>query len=427
MTRRSAVVLVLGVMALPPGCGGGPVEEPDAGDRREDAAQPTRDSGPAGCASAADCDDGLFCNGAEACDPSSASANRFGCVAGSGPCETADACLEDEDRCATPCELAPDADGDGRESIACGGDDCDDDDADRFPGNTEICDPSGRDEDCDPTTLGGSADADVDHDGFDGVACCNRQPDATLLCGTDCDDTRGGVNPGSPEACNGIDDDCNAMIDDGVQTTFYRDGDGDMFGVDGDTTMACSLPAGYAVVSGDCNDGVAGVNPGASESCDTVDNDCNGMIDDGAVAVTCYRDSDGDSFGDTGMSMGACFCPAGWVEATLPDCHDGDGSVYPMQSGWFDDAYTDPSGRDTFDYDCDGAETQRWTVAKGGPCSSLASSGSRCNGQGWATATPPACGVEADWIDCIFVELEPIQPNRCVRASSDIRRTQACH
>src|SRR5262249_32807725 len=47
----------------------------------------------------------------------------------------------------------------------------------------EVCDPAGTDEDRDPSTLG----PDLDGDGAPGVACCNRQTDGSLLCGTDCD------------------------------------------------------------------------------------------------------------------------------------------------------------------------------------------------------------------------------------------------
>ena len=80
-------------------------------------------------------------------------------VGGTVPCEAPLVCSERLDECLNEC---PDTDGDGRSEMSCGGDDCDDADPDRFPGNTEICD-SGHDEDCDDTTLGG----DRDGDGYD--------------------------------------------------------------------------------------------------------------------------------------------------------------------------------------------------------------------------------------------------------------------
>ena len=60
-----------------------------------------------------------------------------------------------------------DADGDGVDSVACGGDDCDDNDPNRYPGNIEVCN-EGRDEDCDMTTGGNS---DSDGDGFADWTC----------------------------------------------------------------------------------------------------------------------------------------------------------------------------------------------------------------------------------------------------------------
>ncbi len=47
-----------------------------------------------------------------------------------------------------------DKDGDGHSSVSCGGDDCDDNDKLRFPGNSEVCD--GKDNDCNSATLDSS-------------------------------------------------------------------------------------------------------------------------------------------------------------------------------------------------------------------------------------------------------------------------------
>src|SRR4051794_32766960 len=62
----------------------------------------------------------------------------------------------------------PDGDGDGHRAIACGGDDCDDADSNRYPGRAEVCDPANHDEDCDPATFGV---LDSDHDNYTDVAC----------------------------------------------------------------------------------------------------------------------------------------------------------------------------------------------------------------------------------------------------------------
>ena len=123
--------------------------------------------------------------------------------------------------------------------------------------------------------------ADLDLDGFGagpGVLSCGGA--GFVLNNTDCDDTNMAVNPGATEVCNGVDDDCDTFIDEGVQLTFYADGDGDGFGA-GAPTLACTAPPGFVSNNTDCNDGNAAINPGASEVCDGVDNNCNGSTDEG--------------------------------------------------------------------------------------------------------------------------------------------------
>jgi hypothetical protein len=113
------------------------------------------------CVSAARCDDGLYCNGVEQCLVSVREGLPWrSCAAGRAPvvCGAGMACDERFDRCGV---AAVDADGDGAKSLATGGDDCDDGDPNRFPGNAEVCDSDGHDEDCDFQT-GGIRDADGD-------------------------------------------------------------------------------------------------------------------------------------------------------------------------------------------------------------------------------------------------------------------------
>lgn len=212
-----------------------------------------------------DCADPFFCNGVERCMPGASGADVHGCVASStSPCVQYQRCDEGQQRCVFYCPHAADADGDGHVSIDCGGDDCDDTDEHRFPGNPELC-PNGldlRDEDCDPLTVGST---DADNDGFVSSGCCNVQRDLSQLCGPDCDDSRADISPVAAEICDGIDNNCNGQIDEGVLVTGYLDSDGDGSGTAACARQVCPGAAGYTANHNDCNDGDALVLPGGQQ------------------------------------------------------------------------------------------------------------------------------------------------------------------
>jgi hypothetical protein len=254
---------------------------PDAGgDAGGDAAAPS-------CTRDGECDDGQFCNGAERCGAGV-------CVAGAPPCSASE-CDESRDVCA--CDTA-DADGDGADSLVCGGDDCDDGDARRYPGATETCDADGLDEDCDPTTFGAR---DLDGDGALDALCCNG-----LVCGTDCDDTRGGVGPSATEVCNGADEDCDAIVDEGVQVTLYTDADRDGFGA-GAASLGCPGTPDTATNGDDCDDTRAATNPSALEVCDGVrDDDCDMAVDEGCDCTTGSTRACGSDVGECVAGTQSC-------------------------------------------------------------------------------------------------------------------------
>ncbi len=66
---------------------------------------------------------------------------------------------------------------------------------------------------------------------------------------------------------------------------YFTDGDGDTYG-GASAGLFCSNPgAGFVLISGDCNDANAAVNPAASEICNGIDDNCNGFIDDNVPAL----------------------------------------------------------------------------------------------------------------------------------------------
>lgn len=180
---------------------------------------------------------------------------------------------------ACPC----DCDGDGHDAlVGCGGDDCDDGDPNRYPGNVEVCDASDHDEDCDSSTFG---ERDTDHDGYFDDKCCNDDN-----CGNDCDDTRAFVNPGAPETCDSIDNDCDGAVDwatgyGNLRVLAYQDNDRDGWGNSGLPGIELCpdelLEVSRSGVAGDCNDKVASIHPGAMEACNGLDDNCDGVQDEG--------------------------------------------------------------------------------------------------------------------------------------------------
>jgi hypothetical protein len=215
-----------------------------------------------GCVHDSDCNDRIFCNGEETCQ--AMGGNTTACVRTPRDCSAMSStcgpgyCDETLRECVS---TMADVDGDGSVSDACCnalgcGDDCDDNDANRYPGNTEVCDAAGHDEDCDPTTFGFK---DSDGDGYADASCCNG-----ANCGNDCDDSNGAVHPNAPELCNGIDDNCNGAIDEGVTVALYVDADRDGYGAAGSTPLyLCTGAPGYSPLNNDCDDSNPSITPGA--------------------------------------------------------------------------------------------------------------------------------------------------------------------
>jgi Putative metal-binding motif len=166
---------------------------------------------------------------------------------------------------------------------------------------------------------GGGDPVDADLDGSASVATG----------GTDCDDTNAAVHPGAAETANGIDDDCDGAIDDGIgQITGYADLDLDGFGA-GPGLSLSALQLGFAANNSDCDDFASAVHPGAAEVQNGLDDDCDGTADEGFVLITGYPDVDGDGHGDFLADQQIFLTlPAGFVESH-DDCNDADEMINP--------------------------------------------------------------------------------------------------
>ena len=213
----------------------------------------------------------------------------------------------------------------------------------------------------------------------------------------DCDDTNAAVNPGHIEECDYLDNDCDGLIDDDDYDSrgilWYADADGDGYGDAAHTIGACNPVAGFVANPDDCDDtnpaispaadpegcleeedrncdgelsrvdadgdGWAAcedcddldlsVHPGAHERCNSIDDDCDGLIDDGDPDVEdrpgWFVDADGDGYGAGASALRICVPPDGY-SSNATDCDDTNPGVHPTAPEICDDLNTDE--------DCDG-------------------------------------------------------------------------
>ncbi len=237
-----------------------------------------------------------------------------------------------------------DADGDGWVAS----EDCDDSDEAVHPGQLEVCD--GADQDCDGEVdelAGDTWFGDGDGDGFGSasavITSCDTPSGAVQVAG-DCDDANSSVHPDAVDTCDGVDTDCDAVVDDAPELTWYADGDADGFGDPTVFVVACAPPDGYIADNTDCDDLSPAVYPGAEELCNQRDDDCDGDEDNDATdAQLAYVDADGDGFGDDATAYQTCTPDPGTVRAG-GDCDDTRAAINP-------DAVEVCNARDE---DCDG-------------------------------------------------------------------------
>nr|HEX4314432.1 MopE-related protein [Kofleriaceae bacterium] len=247
--------------------------------------------------------------------------------------------------------------------------------------STEVCD--GKDNDCDGTIDNGLSNLGTC--GTDNTAPCHF---GTLECiggGVVC---IGDAEP-EPEICDGIDNDCDGVIDNGFnKQTDPRNC--------GSCNHVCSFPNAVAGCSaGNCV--IAACQPGfhdidknpangceyacnvtGSEVCDGVDNDCDGQIDNGVTAPNGLCDTKGLCAGATASCEGS----AGFV------CDYGPG----VQLGSNGQPLPQESLCDGLDNDCDG-RVDEGTPNLGASCQvgTCKLTGGDCFGSGDCTGTGNTC------------------------------------
>jgi hypothetical protein len=242
------------------------------------------------CEKDSDCREGLICNDANIC----VKPDTGDCVP---PCQPFETCVDGQ---CVPIDPGSDKDGDGISNTT----DCDDLDPFTHPADPSVDPPieegfeycDGKDNDCDNQT-------------DEGCRAC--QDGDSQPCGTDigectqgtqtCTDGAWGACSGqapTPEEADGLDNDCDGIIDEGLPCS-------------GDETRPCGIDTGECSLgqqrceNGEwtgCNDGVMP----APENCDGLDNDCDGLVDDGfMIGQAC------DGIGECGMGVYECAADLG--------------------------------------------------------------------------------------------------------------------
>ena len=157
-----------------------------------------------------------------------------------------------------------------------------------------------------------------------GLRFCALPPMYTLKPG-DCNDYDKNANPEGKEICNLYDDDCDGMINEGLEqeivyTDMDRDGHGSRFG---EMQMGCPQGGfGWASTRDDCDDTSRDINPRAMEVCNSRDDNCNNRVDENARAS----------------------CGVGWCRRLAPSCEASSCSPGPPRAEMCN----------AFDDDCDG-------------------------------------------------------------------------
>lgn len=158
---------------------------------------------------------------------------------------------------------------------------------------------------------------DVDHDGLgagEKIIACSMPTGATIT-NTDCDDANASAYPNATELCDTIDNNCNGATDELFKNLGASCGTG-----------ACSN--GVRICAADkLSTTCSTLNNTSLESCDAIDNDCDGETDENLLKKF-FKDTDEDTYGDTKTIRYAC--EALPDEVTISgDCDDAIPEIHP--------------------------------------------------------------------------------------------------
>ena len=187
--------------------------------------------------------------------------------------------------------------------------------------------------------------ADSDKDGYGNYSIVVKQceqPTGYVDNFADCNDEDETIHAAATEVCDGIDNNCDGLIDDldgdldvTSTTVYYLDLDRDGYGDPNSFDLFCEPPTEYVANNTDCDDTNASINMTAIEVCDTIDNDCDGNIDDEddsldtSTGSIFYKDNDSDGYGNNNVSQMFCVQPTGFVVDNT-DCNDNNPMSYPQ-------------------------------------------------------------------------------------------------